>query len=479
MPAQPEFVVRIVSIDYYLTRPTIGVDLCYSHLEGTTIEQVPVIRIFGATPTGQKTCLHLHKAFPYFYVAYQEALPSDAAAVQAYLRRMAQSIEAAMRGAAAPGAPRRQHVYSVQLVRGRAFYGYHADEQLFIKIILFNPMEVGKVAALMQNGAVLGRSFQPHEAHVPYLLQLKVDFNLYGMGYMRMKRVLFRGSVPEHHQRERTGWRAKPVVVQFEDGSIGSQEFGPSPHVPLGAAQSDLPASQQPPAYWTASTVPSDWLWERAGAGARVPEKLSCCELEVDACVEDILNRQELVRVPLDDAPDELRLVESLAPIQQDPAQPLQELDPHVREVMEWMQQHADSDREEEEDYLMLLANQAITQRGEASQGVTQQDMLQRAQAAATSLASQSQHEVEAILECSQPVQPDYDDGQEEVQAPATSPNLMEQAILVQPALRPVGGALHDMVPYPFAHHKALRLLARGRDRQSQRLGDQMVPLAA
>jgi DNA polymerase zeta len=50
----------------------------------------------------------------------------------------------------------------------------------------------GFVAWWVQSGAVLGRKFQPHESHVPYLLQMKVDFNLYGMGFMRLAKVLFR-----------------------------------------------------------------------------------------------------------------------------------------------------------------------------------------------------------------------------------------------------------------------------------------------
>ena len=55
-----EFVVRLVSIDYYMARPTPGLDECYSQLEGRAIDQVPILRIFGATPGGQKTCLHVH-----------------------------------------------------------------------------------------------------------------------------------------------------------------------------------------------------------------------------------------------------------------------------------------------------------------------------------------------------------------------------------------------------------------------------------
>jgi hypothetical protein len=119
-PEPTEFRVRIVSIDYYLAPPVPLVDLCYSSLEGTAIDKVPVVRIFGSTPAGQKVCLHLHKvsdcitcvcvgkkccntlqpeldcamchwmylrcspqAFPYFYVPYDDDLPTESAAGRA------------------------------------------------------------------------------------------------------------------------------------------------------------------------------------------------------------------------------------------------------------------------------------------------------------------------------------------------------------------------------------------------------------
>ena len=71
-------------------------------------------------------------------------------AAQAFLRQLVQSLEAAMQHHQEPGTGRKQVVHAVQLVRAIPFYGYHPDERLFIKIVLYNPSQVTRVATLMQ-----------------------------------------------------------------------------------------------------------------------------------------------------------------------------------------------------------------------------------------------------------------------------------------------------------------------------------------
>lgn len=54
----------------------------------------------------------------------------------------------------------------------------------FLKIFFYNPAFIRRAANLLQNGAILGQVFQPHESHVPYILQFMIDYNLYGMSFL-------------------------------------------------------------------------------------------------------------------------------------------------------------------------------------------------------------------------------------------------------------------------------------------------------
>lgn len=68
----------------------------------------------------------------------------------------------------------------------RPFYGYHPNEHRFLKIYFYNPMFIRRAANLLQNGAILNKIHQPHESHLPYLLQFLIDFNLYGMSFLHV-----------------------------------------------------------------------------------------------------------------------------------------------------------------------------------------------------------------------------------------------------------------------------------------------------
>ncbi|XP_051853508.1 DNA polymerase zeta catalytic subunit [Antechinus flavipes] len=250
------FSVRIVTADYYMASPLQGLDICQSPFTQAPVKKVPVVRVFGATPAGQKTCLHLHGIFPYLYVPYDGCGQQP----ERYLRQMAFSIDRALNVALGNPSSTVQHVFKVSLVSGMPFYGYHEKERHFMKIYLYNPAMVKRICELLQSGAIMNKYYQPHEAHIPYLLQLFIDYNLYGMNLINLAAVRFR------------------KVKRKSDTLHG-----------IGCFKDRLPRNSLTGTLfrWEEDEIPSSLILEGV-------EPQSTCELEVDAVAADILNRLEI-----------------------------------------------------------------------------------------------------------------------------------------------------------------------------------------
>ncbi|KAF3778036.1 DNA polymerase zeta catalytic subunit [Nymphaea thermarum] len=73
------FSIRVVTLHYYMAPPIPDFDACYSDFQGQSVSEVLVIRIYGSTLSGQKTCLHVHGVLPYLYVPYALAQSSQEA----------------------------------------------------------------------------------------------------------------------------------------------------------------------------------------------------------------------------------------------------------------------------------------------------------------------------------------------------------------------------------------------------------------
>ncbi|XP_034088737.1 DNA polymerase zeta catalytic subunit [Gymnodraco acuticeps] len=261
------FAVRIVTADFYLASPIKDLDVCYSEFRESVVKKVPVVRIFGATPAGQKTCLHLHGVFPYIYVPYDGYGQQP----ERYLRQVAFSIDRALNVAMGNPASSDQHVFKVVLVSGMPFYGYHSKEKRFMKIYLYNPRMVKRVCELLQSGAVMNKMYQPHEGHIPYLLQLFIDFNLYGMNLLNLGAVKFRSSHPKgdaaaapHRHTPSISPLKSPCTSMLNDSTLGGTFVR-----------------------WEESALPCSLMLDEV-------ERQSTCELEVDAVAVDVLNRLEI-----------------------------------------------------------------------------------------------------------------------------------------------------------------------------------------
>ncbi|KAH7175938.1 hypothetical protein EDB81DRAFT_29310 [Dactylonectria macrodidyma] len=276
------FRVRLNCIDHYQATPTRYDPQLRNDVRPSQISKgpkVPVIRVFGSTETGQKVCAHIHGAFPYLYVEYEGRLDTDE--VGAYIYRLHLSIDHAL----AVSYRRDQYdenakyVARITLVKGVPFYGFYVGYRYFLKIYMFNPIVMTRLADLLQQGVILKYKFQPYEAHLQYLLQFMTDYNLYGCDYLDSSATHFRFPIPEHDQ--------------------GSNSI----HL------------------WHSRSIPTDHITDEHDL-----PRVSHCSIEVDICVHDIINRKLVKRRSLhhdfverdNPTPSGLKLVHSMAGLWKD-----------------------------------------------------------------------------------------------------------------------------------------------------------------
>ncbi|KUF85933.1 DNA polymerase [Phytophthora nicotianae] len=204
-----ELRVEAVVVDYYMNSPLpvnaikkIPTSPCYLRAR-----EVPVVRIFGATPAGQKALIHVHGIFPYFYFRAEDDPDfEDPERLRTLLPRLAKDIEAANaskqqqrqqnNGNATTRFKSSRIIAKMLIVQGTPFYGYHPRPKLFVQIFLYNPRVVTSVVQLLESGEIAERRFQPYEAHIPFLLQVFADYNIEGMNYVAFGNVKFRFPLP-------------------------------------------------------------------------------------------------------------------------------------------------------------------------------------------------------------------------------------------------------------------------------------------
>jgi DNA polymerase zeta len=172
-----------------------------------------------------------------------------------------------------------KYVARITLVKGIPFYGYHVGYNYYLKIYMLNPMHMTRLADLLRQGVVMKKGFQPYEAHLQYLLQWMADYNLYGCGYIDCSKATFRSPLPEYEEMT------------------------------------------NPSHLWHDRSIPSDLVTDES----ELP-RVSHCSIEVDICVQDILNRKDIKPRPLhhdfierlNPLPPDEKLVQSMAGLWRD-----------------------------------------------------------------------------------------------------------------------------------------------------------------
>ena len=97
-------------------------------------------------------------------------------------------------------------------------YGFHVGWRCFLKIYMLNPAYMQRLGDLLRNGLIMGKSMQPYEVHIPYLLQFMADHGLYGCGWVECETIRFRAPVPDGEDNERT-WNESTIPTHLISSS--------------------------------------------------------------------------------------------------------------------------------------------------------------------------------------------------------------------------------------------------------------------
>ena len=124
--------VYLTNVDYVLTAPA-----RYDRAESAfathrRIPLVPVLRAYGATPSGERCCVHVHNVFPYCYVEYTGALVPDA--VLPYIQALGHALNRALAHALHQPSRDVQLIAAIHLCKGTPFYGYVEEQHYYLKI---------------------------------------------------------------------------------------------------------------------------------------------------------------------------------------------------------------------------------------------------------------------------------------------------------------------------------------------------------
>ncbi|RLM86844.1 DNA polymerase zeta catalytic subunit isoform X2 [Panicum miliaceum] len=278
----PVLSVRIVSIDYYMAPPLPGFDFSRSPFHGEEVEEVPVIRIYGSTPAGQKTCLHIHRVLPYLYVPCPEELLYNVDKGNSYITGLLSDLEKALQ---IRGPPKRKHVHGCSLVRAKKLYGYHASEELFMKIYLYPQFIHFHKSNCLQ-------IYYPQEVSRAATLLL-VDYNLYGMGHIHVKDFKFRPPLPDNFH---------PNSSLRRKAQSNNSEISPTVWISSTVSHSSI----------LGSSATSHCL---GGTNSSFASRHSSSMLEADSSVEGIINEKYKMYTSLSQTTEDTKMVQSLVAV--------------------------------------------------------------------------------------------------------------------------------------------------------------------
>uniref|UniRef100_G3PHJ9 DNA polymerase delta catalytic subunit n=1 Tax=Gasterosteus aculeatus aculeatus TaxID=481459 RepID=G3PHJ9_GASAC len=184
-PSSDKLVFQQIDLDYYLGATVAG-------MPGQVQGNVPIIRMFGVTDSGNSVCCHVHGFAPYFYVQAPSGFTSDS--LGDFKRELNSVVLKDMRSNKDNISVT---VLAVDITRKENMYGYHGKRMLdFLRITMAMPRLIAPAKRLLEQGFKFGafpmQGYQSYEANIDFEIRFMVDSDVVGCCWIELPKSKYR-----------------------------------------------------------------------------------------------------------------------------------------------------------------------------------------------------------------------------------------------------------------------------------------------
>ncbi|KAL0993510.1 hypothetical protein UPYG_G00108950 [Umbra pygmaea] len=208
-PDSDTLIFQQIDLDYYLGSAVAG-------MPGQTHGNVPIIRMFGVTDSGNSVCCHVHGFAPYFYVPAPNGFTSGH--LSEFKRELNSAVLKDMRSNKDNISVT---VLAVDITRKESMYGYHGKQIAdFLRITMAMPRLIAPAKRLLELGFKFGtfstQQYSSYEANIDFEIRFMVDSGVVGCCWIELPKGKYR--VREERSTEETDhcYPGKVSLCQYE-----------------------------------------------------------------------------------------------------------------------------------------------------------------------------------------------------------------------------------------------------------------------